>query len=83
MCEHSTLVDAAIMLMSLGAIFGNLLGTYLADRVGRRPVLTGSVLLLGIVGLATAFSPVYAVFAVFMFIRGVLVSVSMTNLILW
>ena len=75
-CERSALLDVTVMLMNVGAALGNIFGTHLGDHYGRRHVMAVSTLLLGVVCLASAFSPVYSVFAVSTFVRGILFGVS-------
>src|ERR1700748_1576451 len=47
---------AALTAASVGLFLGSLLCGWLGDRVGRKPVLVGCVVLFGVMSLATAFA---------------------------
>lgn len=53
-----------------GAVLGALLGGFLSDRIGRRAVFLGTMILFIVVGVAQAFAPNMAVLAVLRLILG-------------
>ena len=70
------------MLMYLGICLGNFTGTFLGDHFGRKPLFALALLLSGTVGMLAAFSPNYPVFAASMYVRGFIIGVSVSCLLL-
>src|ERR1700751_2648177 len=61
---------AALTAASVGLFLGSLLCGWLGDRLGRKPVLIGCVVLFGVMSLATAMAGSVASLAVLRFITG-------------
>ena len=55
---------------NIGLVIGAIAGGWLADRIGRKPVFVGAVLLFGVFTLATAASPTFAALFVVRFLAG-------------
>ena len=66
---------------TVGLMLGALLVAPLADRIGRRPVLVGCVLLFGVAGLLTAASRSISPLEVFRFLTGFGIGGAMPNAI--
>ncbi|MQY18894.1 MFS transporter [Nocardia macrotermitis] len=54
----------------IGMLIGSLLGGRLADRIGRMPVVIGSMVLYSLMSLGMAMSSTLALFVVFRFVQG-------------
>lgn len=62
-----------------GAVLGALIGGWLSDRIGRRLVFLGTMILFIVVGLAQAFAPSMAVLVLLRFILGLPLGSDITN----
>jgi MFS transporter, AAHS family, 4-hydroxybenzoate transporter len=61
---------AALTAASVGLFLGSLLCGWLGDRVGRKPVLVGCVVLFGVMSLATSLATSVAMLTVLRFLTG-------------
>jgi MFS family permease len=62
-----------------GAVIGALLGGWLSDRVGRRAIFLGTMIMFTIVGIAQSFSPNMATLIVIRFLLGVPLGSDISN----
>lgn len=62
-----------------GAVIGALLGGWLADRVGRRPIFLSTMIIFVVFGLAQAFAPNMVVLTIIRFILGVPLGMDIAN----
>jgi AAHS family 3-hydroxyphenylpropionic acid transporter len=66
---------------NLGLLFGAAIGGWIADKLGRKPVLTGAVALFGLFTLATAFAPDYPVLLAARLLTGLGLGAGLPNII--
>ncbi|XP_069327619.1 organic anion transporter 3 [Eulemur rufifrons] len=69
-CNSNKMKEMAQSIFMAGILIGGLVLGDLSDRFGRRPILTGSYLLLAVSGSGAAFSPSLPVYIVFRFLCG-------------
>ncbi|NMP22360.1 MFS transporter [Sulfobacillus harzensis] len=62
-----------------GAVIGAVVGGWLTDRLGRRTVFLGTMLMFFVVGIAQAFSPNMGVLTVLRFILGIPLGMDIAN----
>jgi AAHS family 3-hydroxyphenylpropionic acid transporter len=65
---------------NIGLLFGAMLGGWIADKVGRKPVLVAAVALFGLFTLATAWAPSYAVLLAARLFTGLGLGAAMPNI---
>ncbi|XP_077977749.1 organic cation transporter protein-like [Glandiceps talaboti] len=73
-CDKDWMKQLSKSIVLLGKLVGAVLFGQLSDRVGRRPVFFFSVVFGIVVGILTAFSPTYALFACGQFLLGMAAS---------
>uniref|UniRef100_A0A8C9AQP8 Solute carrier family 22 member 8 n=1 Tax=Prolemur simus TaxID=1328070 RepID=A0A8C9AQP8_PROSS len=69
-CNSNKMKEMAQSIFMAGILIGGLVLGDLSDRFGRRPILTGSYLLLAVSSSGTAFSPSLPIYIVFRFLCG-------------
>ncbi|CAG0878580.1 unnamed protein product [Darwinula stevensoni] len=67
-CDNKYLSQVAQSTYMFGVLIGCVLSGHLADRVGRKPVMLWSVILMLVVGVATSFAPEVISFVILRFI---------------
>ncbi|XP_036151777.1 solute carrier family 22 member 8 isoform X1 [Myotis myotis] len=69
-CDSNKLKEMAQSVFMAGTLVGGIVLGGLSDRFGRKPILSGSYLLLAASGSGAAFSPSFAVYMVLRFLCG-------------
>ncbi|CAK6449647.1 unnamed protein product [Pipistrellus nathusii] len=69
-CDANKLKEMAQSVFMAGTLVGGIVLGGLSDRFGRKPILSGSYLLLAASGSGAAFSPSFAVYVVLRFLCG-------------
>ncbi len=75
----SWLLGLTAAAVQAGAVIGAIVGGWLTDRLGRRTVFLGTMLMFFVVGLAQAFAPNMEVLAVLRFILGIPLGMDIAN----
>ncbi|XP_005103413.2 organic cation transporter protein [Aplysia californica] len=78
-CSNKDLSSLATTIYFAGVMLGGLVFGDLADRLGRLPVLLGTLYMSVVLGVATAFSVNYVMFVVLRFAQGVLMQGMQTS----
>jgi len=69
-CDKNYLMETSQSVFSFGVMVGAIIFTWMADRLGRKPVHLACQYSMFAIGLAIAFSPNYIMFVVLRFFLG-------------